>query len=283
MSRQTASKWWNRWLVEGDAGLEDRSSRPRRSRNKTGPSTEKRIVGLRTARKLGPARIGFIVGLPASTVHRVLVRRGLNRLAWMDRPTGRVIRRISPAARGSWSMSMRRSRRRSRPAAGTGCWAGPPAPGQWPTRAAATCSSTPPSTLTAAWLTARSSRPRTGPTASPSSAARTPGSPTSITVEALLTDSGPGYNSHAWAELCAQLGVDHRRIRAYRPPDQRQSRTVQPNHGRRVGLPPALPLRSRTLPPVRPLAARPQPSPRPHRPQRPTTHPSRQQLPGHYS
>jgi transposase InsO family protein len=31
--------------------------------------------------------------MPASTVHRVLVRHGLNRLRWMDRPTGRVIRR----------------------------------------------------------------------------------------------------------------------------------------------------------------------------------------------
>ena len=35
-----------------------------------------------------------IVGVPASTVHRVLCRHGLNRLAWMDRPTGQVIRRI---------------------------------------------------------------------------------------------------------------------------------------------------------------------------------------------
>ena len=35
-----------------------------------------------------------IVGVPASTVHRVLVRHGMNRLRWMDRPTGRVIRRI---------------------------------------------------------------------------------------------------------------------------------------------------------------------------------------------
>jgi transposase InsO family protein len=34
------------------------------------------------------------LGVPASTVHRVLVRLGLNRLAWLDRPTGRVIRRI---------------------------------------------------------------------------------------------------------------------------------------------------------------------------------------------
>jgi transposase InsO family protein len=32
--------------------------------------------------------------VPASTVHQVLVRAGMNRIAWMDRPTGRVIRRI---------------------------------------------------------------------------------------------------------------------------------------------------------------------------------------------
>jgi transposase InsO family protein len=32
--------------------------------------------------------------MPSSTVHRVLVRLGLNRLRWLDRPTGRVIRRI---------------------------------------------------------------------------------------------------------------------------------------------------------------------------------------------
>ncbi len=31
--------------------------------------------------------------MPASTVHRVLVRKQLNRLSWMDRPTGRLIRR----------------------------------------------------------------------------------------------------------------------------------------------------------------------------------------------
>ncbi len=54
---------------------------------------EERILGLRHRRKLGPARIGLIVGMPASTVHRVLVRHGLNRLRWLDRPTGRVIRR----------------------------------------------------------------------------------------------------------------------------------------------------------------------------------------------
>jgi transposase InsO family protein len=35
----------------------------------------------------------MILSMPASTVWRVLHRHGVNRLAWMDRPTGRVIRR----------------------------------------------------------------------------------------------------------------------------------------------------------------------------------------------
>jgi transposase InsO family protein len=94
VARKTADKWWRRWLAEGAPGLEDRSSRPQRCPHQTPVRLEQRIVSLRQRRKLGPARIASIVGMPASTVHRVLCRHGLNRLAWMDRPTGRVIRRI---------------------------------------------------------------------------------------------------------------------------------------------------------------------------------------------
>ncbi|MFD4079704.1 IS481 family transposase, partial [Streptomyces bacillaris] len=54
---------------------------------------EARICRLRQDRKLGPARLGPVLGMPASTVHRVLTRHGLNRLAFLDRPTGRLIRR----------------------------------------------------------------------------------------------------------------------------------------------------------------------------------------------
>jgi transposase InsO family protein len=57
-------------------------------------TVEQKILRLRTRRKLGPARISSILDVPASTVHQVLVRAGMNRIAWMDRPTGRVIRRI---------------------------------------------------------------------------------------------------------------------------------------------------------------------------------------------
>jgi len=93
ISRATAHKWVRRWRSEGEAGLIDRSSRPRRTPHRTPASVETRVCELRQARKLGPARIGPILGLPASTVHRILTRHGLNRLAFLDRPTGQVIRR----------------------------------------------------------------------------------------------------------------------------------------------------------------------------------------------
>ncbi len=93
ISRPTAYKWWRRWQTDGVEGLVDRSSRPGSCPHQTSPEVQAAIEGLRRTLKLGPARIGFRLGVPASTVHRVLVRLGLNRLAWMDRPTGRVIRR----------------------------------------------------------------------------------------------------------------------------------------------------------------------------------------------
>jgi transposase InsO family protein len=93
ISRQTAYKWWGRWRREGDVGLRDRSSRPRSFPNQTPRPLERRVEVLRRKRKLGPARIAGILDMPASTVHQVLCRQGLNRLAWMDRPTGTVIRR----------------------------------------------------------------------------------------------------------------------------------------------------------------------------------------------
>jgi transposase InsO family protein len=94
ISRPTAYKWWHRFEAEGTAGLVDRSSRPRSCPHQTPAELEAAIVELRQKFKQGPARIGGQLGVAASTVHRVLVRRAINRLAWMDRPTGRVIRRI---------------------------------------------------------------------------------------------------------------------------------------------------------------------------------------------
>lgn len=99
VSRQTAYKWWGRWRREGDVGLLDRSSRPRRCPSRTPRVLERRVERLRRSKKLGPARIAGILELAPSTVHRVLCRLGLNRLTWMDRPSGTVIRRRIEHAR----------------------------------------------------------------------------------------------------------------------------------------------------------------------------------------
>jgi len=93
VSRPTAYKWWHRFHDEGLDGLTDRSSRPHSSPRRTSPELEAAIAELRIAAKLGPARIGVRLGIAASTVHRVLIRLGLPRLRWLDRPTGQVIRR----------------------------------------------------------------------------------------------------------------------------------------------------------------------------------------------
>ena len=100
VSRETAYRWLGRWRTEGAAGLEDRSSRPRRSPNRTPVETEDEICELRTQRRWGPHRIAYAVEMPRSTVERVLRRRGLSRLDAIDPPTRRVVRRYERAAPG---------------------------------------------------------------------------------------------------------------------------------------------------------------------------------------
>ena len=92
VSRQTASKWWNRYLVEGEAGLIDRRSTPGSTPGRLSSRTERRIINMRVTRRWGPARIAGRLGLVVSTVWRVLKRFGLSRLRDLDPPTGRIIR-----------------------------------------------------------------------------------------------------------------------------------------------------------------------------------------------
>jgi IS30 family transposase len=92
-SQTTAARWARRYREQGQAGMADRSSRPDRSPRRTPSRLERRIIKVRVIRRWGPARIGFLLGVHPSTVHRVLSRYRLARLAWLDRPTGRVVRR----------------------------------------------------------------------------------------------------------------------------------------------------------------------------------------------
>jgi transposase InsO family protein len=93
VSVTTAARWAARYRAHGEDGMVDRSSRPVSSPQRTCVRRERRIIAIRVNRRWGPARIGFLLGIHPSTVHRVLSRFGLARLSWLDRATGRVIRR----------------------------------------------------------------------------------------------------------------------------------------------------------------------------------------------
>jgi len=84
---KTVRKWRDRFVSEGPAGLEDRSSRPRRSPNRTPRRLRCEVIRLRRKRRWGAAHIGFEVGLASSTVQAILHREGLGRLDRGDRAT----------------------------------------------------------------------------------------------------------------------------------------------------------------------------------------------------
>jgi transposase InsO family protein len=219
VSRQTAHKWWRRYQLEGPAGLVDRSSRPHSCPHQTPARVERRIVALRQSRKLGPARLAGIVDVPASTVHRVLVRHNVNRLRWMDRPTGRVIRRIHtdrcgelvhidvkklarvPDGGGHRMHGRAGTRNGSMSKQGKGYTHIHTAIDAHSRLAYSEFAGTENTvncvaflTRAVAWFAARG-----------------------IVIERILTDNGNGYRSHAWRDRCADLNIAHTRTKPYRP------------------------------------------------------------------
>lgn len=94
VSRATAYKWLRRYRAEGEAGLEDRSARPHR-RPRALPEREvRRILIARRRLRVGPHRLGPLLGHSRSTVYGVLRRNGLSRLAHADRLTGVPVRYV---------------------------------------------------------------------------------------------------------------------------------------------------------------------------------------------
>lgn len=79
VTEPSARKWLGRYLVEGEVGLRDRSSRPKVSPKSISPAKALAIVELRR-RRLTQARIAKAIGVSKSTVGRVLKRAGLSRL-----------------------------------------------------------------------------------------------------------------------------------------------------------------------------------------------------------
>jgi len=85
VSARTAYKWVSRFRYEGEAGLQDRSSRPLSSPRRLGRGRRRRIEELRRKRWTSP-RIARQLKLPISTVVVTLRRLGLARLSQLEPP-----------------------------------------------------------------------------------------------------------------------------------------------------------------------------------------------------
>ena len=80
VSRQTGSKWVDRYRTCGEAGLCDASSRPARLRPRVGGRTLRVIVRTRQRQRIGAHQIAWKLGICRSTVCAVLRRLGLSRI-----------------------------------------------------------------------------------------------------------------------------------------------------------------------------------------------------------
>ena len=229
VSWPTAKRWADRYRDAGEAGMGDRSSRPHHQPNKTSEKLKRKIVHLRWKQRLGPVQIGDKVGLPASTVHAVLVRCRLNRLSHIDRVTGEPIRRYEhpyPGAMlhvdvtkfgnvphgGGHRFVGRQQGNKNRAAT-----PGKPRSATYEplmgkafvhtviddhSRVAYAEIHDDEKAITAiavlrnavAWFNARD-----------------------VTIERVLSDNGSAYKSHAWRDACNELAIVHKRTRPYRP------------------------------------------------------------------
>jgi hypothetical protein len=79
----------------------DGSSTLRTQHAKTPAAVVRKIVHLRWKQGPRPVPIAAKLGMPASTVHAVLTRCGLNRVSHIDRVTGEPARRYESSRPGS--------------------------------------------------------------------------------------------------------------------------------------------------------------------------------------
>lgn len=232
ISPSTAAKWAARYR----AGLPmtDHSSRPRTCPTQTSPRLERRIIKLRYCRRWGPHRISYHLGIPRSTVGRVLARYRMPLLAHLDQATGLPVRKPKPVRYeaaapgdlvhidikklgkipdgGSWRAFGRGSKqhKKAHAAADRAARAGAsPSRGYVFLHHAVDDHSRlayseqfadeRKETAAAFWGRAKAFFAEAG-----------------ISVRAVMTDNGSCYRSHAFAEALGD-GVKHRRTRPYRP------------------------------------------------------------------
>lgn len=92
VSRKCVHTWISRYELLGEAGLQDRSSRPHTMPTRTPRAVENQILNWRRRHRCGSEEIGIKLGVCTRTVSRVLHRRGVPYLRDCDPMTGVPIR-----------------------------------------------------------------------------------------------------------------------------------------------------------------------------------------------
>jgi len=92
VSRRCVKRWIDRYRDEGEAGLQDRSSRPHHIGNRTSEACAAEVVAMRLRERLGRDELAARTGVPARTVSRIIARAGLPCLSELDPMTGERIR-----------------------------------------------------------------------------------------------------------------------------------------------------------------------------------------------
>lgn len=229
VSWPTAKRWADRYAAMGEEGMSDRSSRPHQMPTKTPQLLVRKVVHLRWKKRLGPVAIGAKLGMPASTVHAVLVRCRLNKLHHVDVRTGEVVRRYEhdkpgamihvdvkklgniPDGGGHRFVGRQQGgkNRAATPGAPRSKWHDPQLGTAFVhtviddnSRVAYAEIHNDETAITAvgvlqravSWFAARG-----------------------ITVERVLSDNGSAYKSHLWRDTCRDLGIKVKKTRPYRP------------------------------------------------------------------
>jgi transposase InsO family protein len=221
VSGHTASKWLARWRAEGESGLLDRPSRPRRSPARLEPARVAAIEALRRLR-MTAAEIAEILGMALSTVSRWLKRIGLGKRSRLEPPEppnryerkrpgelihvdvkklGRILGGSGKRFTGRRHYTPTRIDREGRERKAVG-WEYVHVCVDDATRLAYVEVLGDEKGATAAGFLRR---------------AATWFASMGITVERVLSDNGSCYRSAAHARACSELGMRHLRTRPYRP------------------------------------------------------------------
>ncbi len=223
VSERTAGKWVRRYRLEGDAGLADRSSAPKRVHNATPSERVDAIAALRRLRLTGP-EIAEILQMSTSTVSAVLRRIGLGKLSRLEpaepirryersRPGELIhidVKKLGRIAGGAGHRIVGRKAQRRNPERRDAKGVGRKSVG-W--ERVHVCVDDATRLAFVEVLPDEKATTAIGFLRRAIAFYRSHG----IVVERVMTDNGPAYISFAHAAACRSLGIRHIRTKRYRP------------------------------------------------------------------